>query len=121
MSHTPNAPNTREHNATQHNTTQVKTEAQADEILQRLEGGADFGEIAMVESECPSKQQGGDLGWFGSGQMVPEFEQACFENEPGARVKVQTQFGFHIIQVHKNAMHCPHTPSPNHPQWRTKY
>lgn len=41
----------------------VKTEAQADELLARLEGGADFGELAMVESDCPSKQQGGDLGW----------------------------------------------------------
>lgn len=49
---------------------QVKTEAAADELLGRLEGGADFGELAMVESECPSKQQGGDLGWFGPGQMV---------------------------------------------------
>lgn len=53
-----------------HAPTQVKTEAQADEILTRLEGGADFGEVAMVESDCPSKQQGGDLGWFGPGQMV---------------------------------------------------
>lgn len=51
-------------------TPQVKTEAQADELLARLDGGADFGEVAMVESECPSKQQGGDLGWFGAGQMV---------------------------------------------------
>lgn len=49
---------------------QVKTEAAADELLGRLAGGADFGELAMVESECPSKQQGGDLGWFGPGQMV---------------------------------------------------
>ncbi len=38
--------------------------------MQRLEGGADFGETALVESECPSRKQGGDLGWFGPGQMV---------------------------------------------------
>ena len=79
--------------------TQVKTETQADELITRLDAGEDFGELALVESDCPSKAQGGDLGWFGPGQMVPEFEQACFSNPPGTRVKVKTDFGFHVIQV----------------------
>jgi peptidyl-prolyl cis-trans isomerase C len=44
---------------------QVKTEEEADALLAVLENGADFGELAMVESDCPSRKQGGDLGWFG--------------------------------------------------------
>lgn len=77
----------------------VKTEEEADALLAVLENGADFGELAMVESDCPSRKQGGDLGWFGAGQMVPAFEEACFNNAPGVFVKVQTEFGHHIIQV----------------------
>ncbi|KAM3570006.1 hypothetical protein VYU27_007925, partial [Nannochloropsis oceanica] len=76
----------------------VKTEEEADALLAVLENGADFGELAMLESDCPSRKQGGDLGWFGAGQMVPAFEEACFTNDPGAFVKVQTEFGYHIIQ-----------------------
>lgn len=48
-------------------------------------------------SSCPSKDKGGDLGWFKKGQMVAEFEAACFENDPGTIVKVQTQFGWHVV------------------------
>lgn len=48
-------------------------------------------------SSCPSKEKGGDLGWFKKGQMVAEFEAACFGNDPGTMVKVQTQFGWHLV------------------------
>lgn len=62
--------------------------------------GKNFGELAMVHSDCPSKAQGGDLGEFGRGQMVPEFEQAAFTQEVGVVGEtVKTDFGYHIIQV----------------------
>lgn len=59
-----------------------------------------FDEIASAHSDCPSKQQGGDLGQFGRGQMVPEFEEAAFSQKVGEVGKpVETQFGFHLIKV----------------------
>lgn len=62
--------------------------------------GKNFGELAMVHSDCPSKAQGGDLGEFGRGQMVPEFEQAAFTQDVGViGDTVKTDFGYHIIQV----------------------
>lgn len=48
----------------------MKTEDEADVLINRLNDGADFGDLAFAESECPSKAQGGSLGWFGRGQMV---------------------------------------------------
>lgn len=78
----------------------VKEEVEADQIMQDLKDGkSTFAEIAMEKSQCPSKAKGGDLGAFGRGEMVPEFETACFENEAGALVKTKTQFGWHIIEV----------------------
>ena len=56
----------------------VEEEEQANELLAAIEGGADFHELASANSKCPSGSRGGDLGDFGRGQMVPEFEQAAF-------------------------------------------
>jgi len=64
-----------------------------------LEGGADFAELAKEKSTGPSGPSGGDLGYFGKGRMVPEFEQAAFGLKKGEFTKetVQTQFGYHVI------------------------
>jgi peptidyl-prolyl cis-trans isomerase C len=72
----------------------------AEELKQELEDGADFAELARQESEGPSASRGGSLGTFGRGQMVPGFEEAAFNLEEGEISDVvETQFGFHIIQV----------------------
>lgn len=69
----------------------------AEAALVRIKAGEQFGEVAGDMSSCPSKEKGGDLGWFKKGQMVAEFEATCFENDPGTIVKVQTQFGWHVV------------------------
>lgn len=80
----------------------VKTKEEAEAIIKRLDTGESFETIAKEVSTDPgSGANGGDLGWFGPGQMVPEFEQAAFALEVGAHSKepVQSQFGFHVIKV----------------------
>ncbi|CAM9828623.1 unnamed protein product, partial [Choristocarpus tenellus] len=77
----------------------VPDEAVADSAIDRIKAGENFGEIAQELSSCPSKDKGGDLGWFKRGQMVEEFEHACFENEAGTLVKVRTKFGWHVVSV----------------------
>lgn len=79
----------------------VKTEDEAKAIITELEGGADFAELAKEKSTGPSGPNGGDLGYFGKGQMVPEFETAALALDPGSYTKepVKTQFGFHVIKV----------------------
>ena len=63
-----------------------------------VSGGADFAEEAKKNSDCPSGQQGGSLGWFGRGMMVPEFDKVAFEMKKGeVSGVVSTQFGYHII------------------------
>lgn len=77
----------------------VDTEDQANEIKTEIEGGLSFEEAAGKYSKCPSNAKGGDLGFFGQGQMVPEFETAVFSMEVGEMsAPVQTQFGFHLIK-----------------------
>lgn len=77
----------------------VDTEDEAKQIIADLEGGADFAELAKEKSTGPSGKNGGQLGFFGKGQMVPEFEEAAFALEPGSFTKepVKTQFGYHVI------------------------
>ena len=78
----------------------VKTEDEANKIMKRINDGEDFAAVAKRFSSCPSGKNGGDLGWFGKGQMVPEFEQVAFGNDAGKIVgPVKTQFGFHVIKV----------------------
>jgi peptidyl-prolyl cis-trans isomerase C len=81
----------------------VETEAEAQTIVEELAGGADFAAIATERSKDPgSGQNGGDLGWFGLGMMVPEFEQAVVALEPGAvSAPVQSQFGWHVIRLNE--------------------
>lgn len=78
----------------------VKTLEEANAIIAQLDEGADFVELAKEKSTGPSGPNGGDLGFFGAGQMVPAFEAAAFDLEAGAYTKeaVETQFGFHIIK-----------------------
>jgi peptidyl-prolyl cis-trans isomerase C len=80
----------------------VKTREEALDIIKQLDGGADFEKLAEEKTGDPSgKDSGGDLGWFGPGQMVPEFEKAAFALNVGEYTKepVQTQFGWHVIMV----------------------
>jgi peptidyl-prolyl cis-trans isomerase C len=77
----------------------VKTEKEVNAVLERLKKGEKFSAIAKDVSLCPSKKRGGDLGTFGRGQMVKEFENAAFVLEKGQISGiVKTQFGYHIIK-----------------------
>ena len=77
----------------------VKTQKEAKELKERAAAGEDFGALAQQFSSCPSKAQGGDLGWFGPGQMVKPFEHAAFAGSPGDLVVCRTQFGWHVIKI----------------------
>ncbi len=78
----------------------VSTEEQCLSLKQEIENGADFAEIAKINSSCPSSAQGGDLGEFGPGMMVPEFDKVVF-SAPINQVQgpVKTQFGYHLLEV----------------------
>lgn len=79
----------------------VKEKAEAEAVIAELQGGADFAELAKKRSTGPSGPNGGDLGYFPRGAMVPAFENAAFALEAGSftQTPVQTQFGWHIILV----------------------
>ncbi|MBP0437917.1 peptidylprolyl isomerase [Tianweitania sediminis] len=79
----------------------VKTQEEAQAVIKQLDEGGNFEEIAKEKSTDGAAAQGGDLGYFGPNQMVPEFEKAAFALNAGEYTKepVQTQFGFHIIKV----------------------
>ncbi len=77
-----------------------KAREKAEKLRKDLAGGADFATLAKENSTCPSSKQGGDLGYFGRGQMVPAFEQVAFALKPGEISDVvETQFGYHIIKL----------------------
>lgn len=79
----------------------VEDENQANALMEQIRNGElPFEKAAMQYSKCPSSAQGGSLGEFGRGQMVPEFDQACFSMEKGElRGPIKTQFGYHIIRL----------------------
>ena len=78
----------------------VATETEAEELLLSLKNGADFSELAKTYSTGPSGAQGGNLGWFGQGAMVPTFENAVIKLKiDELSVPVQTQFGWHLIKL----------------------
>ncbi|MBT9373153.1 peptidylprolyl isomerase [Rhizobium sp. CSW-27] len=79
----------------------VKTEEEAKDIIKQLDAGKDFVELAKEKSEDTSKSDGGDLGYFTKGRMVPEFEEAAFALDKGQYTKtpVKSQFGWHVIKV----------------------
>jgi len=89
----------------------VKTEDEAKAVIAELDGGKDFAELAKEKSTDPSKSDGGDLGYFKKGQMVPEFEAAAFGLEKGQYTKtpVKSQFGFHVIKVEDKRNAAPPT------------
>ena len=79
----------------------LETEEEAQSVLERLKQGEDFATLAQELSQDPgSKEQGGDLGWFPEGEMVPEFDEVAFALPPGETSDlVQSTFGYHIIRV----------------------
>lgn len=87
----------------------VDEKAKADEIIKKLNEGADFAALAKEYSKDGSAAEGGDLGFFGPGRMVPEFEKAAFALEVGAYTKeaVQSQFGWHVIKVTDKRQQVP--------------
>lgn len=88
----------------------VKDEAKCQAILEEIQAGKIFEEAAQQYSTCPSGQKGGDLGEFGKGQMVKEFEDAAFSAEIGEIVgPIGSQFGYHLIKVEskKEAVAAP--------------
>lgn len=87
---------------TEYNAAHILVESQeaAAAIKAELDAGADFAEVARAKSTGPSGPNGGNLGWFGTGMMVPAFEQAVVALEPGAVSEpVETQFGWHVIRL----------------------
>jgi peptidyl-prolyl cis-trans isomerase C len=78
----------------------VKTEAECNDLINQIKEGADFAELAKKNSSCPSGKNGGDLGEFSQGMMVPEFDKVIFNEAIGLYPKpVKTQFGYHVIET----------------------
>ena len=78
----------------------VDSAEKCEDLKTQIQGGASFADLAKQHSSCPSGKSGGDLGEFGRGQMVPEFDQVVFSapvNEVQGPVK--TQFGYHLLEV----------------------
>lgn len=78
----------------------VDSEAKCQSLIDEINGGADFAALAKEHSSCPSGNNGGELGTFGRGQMVAEFDTACFDGDVDAvQGPIKTQFGYHVVQV----------------------
>ena len=94
----------------------VGSEDEAKKIIAQLQGGADFAQLAKEHSTDPGAAQGGDLGWFKKGDMLPEFSAAAFALQPGqiTETPVHTQYGWHIIKVEGRRQ----APPPNFEQAR---
>ncbi len=78
----------------------VDSEAKCEELKQKIESGTDFADVAKAHSTCPSGSNGGDLGEFGRGQMVKEFDEVVFSGDLNTvHGPVKTQFGYHLLEV----------------------
>lgn len=78
----------------------VPDETQCATLKQQIQDGADFADLAKEHSQCPSGKDGGALGEFGPGQMVPEFDQVVFSGELNqVHGPVKTQFGYHLLEI----------------------
>jgi len=83
----------------------VKSETEATDLKTRIEAGEDFADLAKAHSSCPSGADGGSLGTFKQGAMVPEFDRVVFGDLPVGEVSapVKTQFGYHLILVEQRS------------------
>lgn len=78
----------------------LNSEEECLKLKAAIEEGADFGDLARKHSACPSSRNGGDLGEFGPGMMVPEFDKVVFSAEINSvEGPVKTQFGYHLLEV----------------------
>lgn len=78
----------------------VDDESFCNELIEKIKNGEDFAALAKEHSKCPSGRNGGDLGEFGPGQMVPEFDKVVFSEDVGIpHGPVKTDFGFHIVEI----------------------
>lgn len=77
----------------------VGSEEKAKELLEQINSGKKFADLATQFSKCPSGRKGGDLGFFKRGMMVPEFDRFCFTHKKGEKGIVKTQFGWHVIEI----------------------
>jgi peptidyl-prolyl cis-trans isomerase C len=78
----------------------VDSETKCEELKKQILAGSDFADVAKAHSSCPSSAKGGDLGSFGPGQMVPEFDQVVFSADVNSvQGPVKTQFGYHLLEV----------------------
>jgi len=78
----------------------VSTEEECASLKEKIENGTDFAEAAKEHSSCPSGRNGGDLGEFGPGQMVKEFDEVVFSGELNVvHGPVKTQFGYHLLEI----------------------
>ena len=78
----------------------VTTEEACSDLKSQIDNGSDFAALAREHSQCPSGKQGGDLGEFSPGQMVKEFDEVVFAADVGkTHGPVQTQFGYHLIEI----------------------
>lgn len=78
----------------------VDSEQKCQELKTDIENGADFADLAKQHSSCPSGKSGGDLGSFGQGMMVPEFDKVVFAEElHTVHGPIQTQFGYHLLEI----------------------